>query len=146
MVGARTVVAHPELVAGAAARGADVGVRVVAVDAPGREHALGVAVLPGAAHVVHHVVRPFLDERLANAPGDVVERRVPRDALPAVLAALAGAPQRKEDAVRVVDLVERRRPLRAVAPARAGVIRVALELDLGVSRSRRPAGRRPTRS
>ena len=60
--------------------------------------------------------------------GDVVERLVPAHALPAVAAARARAPQRIQDAVGVGDLVERRRALGAVAPARARVLRVALEL------------------
>src|SRR5581483_4504884 len=54
---------------------------------------------------------------------------VPRDALPLAGATFAGAPQRVEDPVRIGDLVERRRPLRAVAPARARVLRVALQLS-----------------
>ena len=41
---------------------------------------------------------------------------------------LARAPEREQDAVGVGDLVERRRPLGAVAAARARVLRVALEL------------------
>src|SRR4029453_1108973 len=73
-------------------------------------------------------VRPLLDDRLADAPGDVRECLVPGHALPAVLAALARPLQRIEDAIRVVHLVERRRPLRAVAARRARVLGVALDL------------------
>src|SRR6185503_16430256 len=85
------------------------------------------------------------DDRLADARGDVGHRLVPRDALPAVLAALPGALQRVEDAVGIVDLVEGRRPLRAVAPARARVLGVALELTnferLAVHVGQQAAGR-----
>src|SRR5205085_5249736 len=125
---ARTVSAHRELVAGSRARGADVRVLVVPVDAPRREDALGVAVLARPADVVHHLVLAPLGARLADTPRDVVERLVPGDALEAVLAALADALHRVEDAVGIGDLVERRRSLRAVPPARAGVLRVPLEL------------------
>ena len=76
VVGARAVEAHPERVAGAAARRADVRVGVVAVDAPRRQHALGVAVLAGTADVVHHVVRAVLDDRARGCAPRC--RRAPR--------------------------------------------------------------------
>ncbi len=92
VVGTRPVPSHPELIAGACARGADVRVRVVAVDAPGREDALRIAVLAGAADVGHHLVLPPLHDRAADARGDVVERLVPGHARPRVVAALRGTP------------------------------------------------------
>ena len=129
VVRARPIEAHPVVVAGAAARRADVGVRVVAVDAPAGEHALGEAVLAGPADVVHDVVGPALDDRAPDPRRDVGQRVVPRHLDPAALAALAGALERRQDAIGVGHLVERRRPLGAVASARGGVLGVALELS-----------------
>ena len=144
VVGTRAVVAHPPLVAGAPPRRADVRVRVVAVHVPGGQDALGVAVLPGPAHVVHHLVVALLGDRLADARRDVVEGLVPGHALPAVLAALAGALQGEEDAVGVFHLVEGRRPLGAASPARARVLGVALEL-LHLERLAIDVGEQPAR-
>jgi hypothetical protein len=65
-------------------------VAVVAVDAPGVEDALQVDQLVARpAEVVHHLLLPSLDERLADAPADVVEHLVPRHALPLPAAARA---------------------------------------------------------
>src|SRR5207245_9967294 len=125
---------------------ADVGVAVVAVDAPRVEDALQIdELVAGPTEVVHHLALAALDERLADPPRDVVEHLVPADALPLAAAPRSLAPQRREDALRVLDLVERGRALRAVAPAAARVHGVALELldrervliDVG----QQPAGR-----
>ena len=119
----------PEGVAGARAGRAHVGVAVVAVDAPGVKHALQVdELVAGPAEVVHHFFLPSLDQRLANPAADVVEDLVPRDALPLAAAARALAPQRIENPLRILHLVERGWALGAVAPAAARVHRVALEL------------------
>ena len=128
VIGARAVDAAPELVAGARRRRADVGVRVVAIDTPRREHALGEAVLARAADVVHHLVLAPVTDRLRDPPGDVVERFLPGDLAPPAGAALAVALQGEQDAVGVLNLVERRRALGAVAAARAGVLGIAFEL------------------
>ena len=124
----RAVVAHPRLVADAGVRRADVGVAVVAVDVPRLEHTIGVAVLAGAADVVHHLVAAALLERPPDAGPDLVERLVPRDAFPAARPSLARALQRMQHPLGVVDLVERRRSLGAVAAAAGRVLGVALEL------------------
>src|SRR5207244_12785298 len=74
-----------------------------------------------------------------------VERFVPRDALPLPSAARSRALQRVEDAMRVLELVQRRRSLGAVPATRSGVLRVPLELsDLArflVDVGEEPAGR-----
>ncbi len=128
VVGARAVEPHPVVVAGPAGARADVRVGVVTVDAPGGQHALRVPVLAGPADVVHDRVRSPAGDRPADAPGDVVECLVPRDGLPTSSAASAGSAKRVEDPVGIPDLVQRGRALGAVASARAGVLRVALEL------------------
>ena len=128
VIGARPVEPHPVLVARAPARRADVGVRVVSVDAPGGEHAFGEPVLPRPADVIHDIVRAPLGERRADPRGNVLQRLVPRDARPSVAAARASPLHRVQHAVRVLDLVQRRRALGAVAAPRPGVLGVALQL------------------
>src|SRR5262249_50320512 len=115
---------------------ADVGVAVVAVDPPRVEDALQVDQLVARpAEGGHHLLRPSLDERPADAAGDVVEGLVPRHALPLAARPVALSPERVADARRIVDLVERGRALGAVAAAAAGMNGVALEL---LDSSRRP--------
>ena len=128
VVGAGPVDPHPELEPGPATAGAHVGVRVVAVDAPAGQHPLGVPVLAGPADVDHDLVVPLLGDRGADPGRERVQRLVPADPLPPAAAARAGAFHRVQDPVRVGDLVDRRRALGAVAPARAGMLGVALEL------------------
>ncbi len=128
MVGAGPVHPHPEVIARPPAGRADVRVRVVAVDAPRGEDPLGEAVLAGAADVVHDRVRPLLDDRLPDPAGDVVERLVPGDPLPASRTAFPDPLERVEDPIRVGDLVDGCRALGAVAAARARVLGIALEL------------------
>ncbi len=99
-----------------------------AVDSPALQHAFGVAVLARPADVVHHFGLAILDNRLTNPAADVVERCVPGGAFPFALAALAGTLERVEDAFRIVDLVDRRRTLGAVATATGRMDRIALQL------------------
>src|SRR5487761_600993 len=147
VVRAGTVDPHPIVVAGPPPAGADVGVRVVTVDAPGGEHAFGEAVLAGAAHVVHHLVVPTLGDGGADSLREVDERNVPAHPLPASGAARSHATQGVEAPVAIGHLVDRRRALGAVAASRAGVFGVALELahleglavDVGEQAARRLA-------
>src|SRR5690606_22165822 len=127
VVGTGPVEAAPQRVAEPRAGGADVRVAVVAVDAPRADAAVGVAILARPPHVVHDAVAALLAAG-AHPAGDVGERLFPRHALPLALAALAHALERVEDALGVVGLVVRGRPLGTVAPAAARMRRVALEL------------------
>ena len=128
VIGARPVRPHPELVAGPPAAGADVRVRVVAVDAPAGEHPLGEAVLARPADVHHDLVLPVLDDRGPDPARERVERLVPADPLPAARAAGAGPAQRVQDPVRVGHLVDGGRAFRAVAAPGARMLGVSLEL------------------
>jgi len=120
-------------------------VAVVAVDSPGVEDALQVdQLVAGPAEVIHHFLRPPLDQRLPDPARDVVERLVPRDALPLAAATLARAPHRITDALGIVDLVERGRALRTVAAAAAGMDGIALEL-LDSARGLVDVGEQPAR-
>ena len=100
---------------------------VVAIHAPGLDDPVGVAVLAGPAHVVDDAVLA-LQAAGAHFRADLGHRLVPGDALPLARAPRPDALQRVEDALRVVGLVDGRRPLGAVAAAAAGMHRVALEL------------------
>ena len=90
VVGRRAVDAAPEGVARARSRGADVGVAVVGVDAPGVHDALVVEqLMAGASHVVHDLVAPVFLDGLADPSGQVVQGLVPGHSLPLAAAALA---------------------------------------------------------
>ncbi len=111
------VVAAPQGVAQPGAGGADVGVAVVPVHAPRQQEPLGEAVLAGPAHVVDDLVPAVLHDGGPDPGGDVVEGLVPADALPLPTAAGTDALERVQDALGVVDLVDRRGTFGAVAPA-----------------------------
>src|SRR5262245_33017463 len=135
----------PEGVAGAGGGGADVGMAVVAVDAPGVEDALKIdELVPGTAQVIHDLLVPSLHECGADAPRDVVQHLVPGDALPLAVPARADAAKRVEDAFGILHLVQGRGPLGAVSAAAARMPGVALELPdievLLVHVSEKPAG------
>ncbi len=145
VVGARPVEFVPQCVAEAGARRADGGVRVMAIDAPRLQHPVGVAFVPGAADMVDHPVPRAGIERITDFCRDFVQRLLPRDTLPLARAALALALQRVQDALGIVNLVDGRWSLGAVAPAAGGMCRVAFELahspGLLVDVSKHPAGR-----
>src|SRR5262249_892666 len=73
------------------------------------------------------VVAAFL-EGTPDPAADVGERFLPLDPFPLPFAPRPGALQGIEDPIRVVDLVDRGRPLRAVAAAASGMRRVPFEL------------------
>src|ERR671939_331470 len=128
MIGARTIQPHPELITGATARRAHVRMRVVAVDAPRGEYPFGVSILARTPDVIHDLVAPPLLNGLAYTRRDLIQGIIPGDAHPLALAAPSCTLDRIKDAVGVCDLVQGRRPFGAVAPARARMLRVALEL------------------
>src|SRR4030095_16972454 len=87
-----------------------------------------VAVVPGAAYVVDDFVAAVFDERIANFGCEGVEHFVPGCALPLPFAARTNALQRKEYAFGVVNLVDSRWTLGAVAAAGTGMQGIAFEL------------------
>ena len=127
VIGAGPVEAPPQIVAEPRAAGADVGVAVVAVHAPGLNAAVGVAVLAGTADMVHNAV--FAPETaLAHLGGDVGQRFFPTDPLPFARAPFAHSLERVEDALRVVNLVVGGGAFGAVTAATAGVLGVTFKL------------------
>ena len=98
------------------------------VNSPRRENTFRKAVLTGAADVIHDLVPPVFHDSIANARGDRVECFIPRGAFPFALAASSSAFEWEENAIRVGYLIERRRTLGAIAPARAGMLWITLKL------------------
>ncbi len=127
VIGTGTIETHPELITFAAAGRANVGVRVVTVNAPGGEDAFGETIFTGPPDVIHDLVATIFDDRFANSRGDVVERFVPGGAFPFSFAAFAGALERIKNAIGIVNLIERCRTFGAVASARARDARDCLQ-------------------
>jgi hypothetical protein len=144
VIGAGPVDTHPELEPSPAAGRAHVGVGVVPVHAPARQHPLGEPVLPRAADVDHDLVLPALDDRGPDPGRQRIENLVPADSLPPAATTWPGPAQRVQDAVWVGDLVDRGWALGTVTPAGAGVLGVPLELAhlarLAVDVSQQPTG------
>src|SRR4029079_9544021 len=109
-------------------RRADVGVAVMAVDAPRLQHAVRVAVFAGTADVIHDFVPPVFDDRRADPRRDLVQRLVPGHLQPPPAAAFAVALQRIQDAIRILQLVAGDYALGTGAAAAAGMDRVAFNL------------------
>src|SRR5882724_7910566 len=66
VIGAGSIQSHPKLVTFAAAGGADVCVRVVAVNSPGGENAFSETILTRPPDVIHDFVPAILDDRSTN--------------------------------------------------------------------------------
>ena len=102
--------------------------RVVTINTPGGEYAFSETIFTGAANVIHDLVAPVFNDRFANARGDIVKRRVPGSLFPFSCAAFTGALEWKQNAIGIVNLVERRRAFGAVSAARTRVFRIAFKL------------------
>src|ERR1051325_7095414 len=98
------------------------------VDSPRRENAFSETVLTRAADVIHDLMTAVFENRITNARRERVERFVPRRAFPLSFTAFSCALEWKKNAIRIVDLIERRWSLRAIAPTRTGMFRIPLEL------------------
>jgi len=98
------------------------------VDSPRRENTFGKAVLTGPADVIHDLVSTVFNDGVTNARGDRIEHFIPRGAFPFALAASSGAFEWEENPIRIGYLIECRRTLGAIAPARAGMLRIPLKL------------------
>src|SRR6185369_4927509 len=119
---------HPELVTFTAAGRADVCMRVVSVNSPGRENTFRETVFTGPADVIHDFVTAVFDDCFANASRDGIERFVPSGLFPFPFTAFTGAFERKKNAVGIGYLVQRCRTLRTVAAARTWMFRIAFKL------------------
>src|SRR3954453_11248009 len=128
MVGTWPIVSLPDCVTETCSGGADVRVAVVAIDAPRLQHAFNIAFIARPANVIDDFVAAILFERFANSASDRFQRFLPADAFPLARATLADALKRMQDAVGVIDLIDRGRPFGTQSAAACRVKRVALEL------------------
>ncbi len=101
--------------------------------------------MTGTPDVIHDLVFAIFGKRESNASGQIVEDVIPGHPLPLPFAALARPSQRIKDALRVIHLIDGRRPLGAVAPPAAGVRGIPLKLVNAVlfliHPGKKPAGR-----
>ena len=129
MIGRGPVETVPEGVSSAGAGGTNVGVAIVSVNTPRVQHALVVyKLMARTPNVIHDFVLASFPQSQPNAGSEVVENFIPADAFPFSFSALAGSPQGIQNAFRIVDLVDGRRALGAIAAAAAGVRRIAFKL------------------
>src|SRR5215203_3029454 len=98
------------------------------IDAPRGENAFGETIFARPAHVIHDLLAAVLDDRVANALGDRVERFVPGGAFPLTFAAFTGAFERVENAIGIVDLIQRCGTFGAISSTRAGMFGIPLKL------------------
>src|SRR6476620_8835466 len=101
--------------------------RVMTVNTPGSEDAFGEAILARATDVIHDFVAAIFHDRFTNARRDIVKRGVPGCLFPFSGAAFTGALEWKKNAIGIVNLVECRRTLGAIAAARTRVFRIAFK-------------------
>src|SRR5262245_25066004 len=128
MVGRRPIDARPERITCASAGGANIGVTVVPVDAPGVQDPLVIKQLVArTSDMIHDLVAPILFKRFAYLCRDIVQNFVPTHALPLSLSPLSHPLQRITNALRIGCLVQGRRPFRAVSSTAAWMFGIAFE-------------------
>ena len=101
---------------------------VVPIYIPGTQHAIHIALMARAAHMIGNLIITPLLQCLANAGGNVIQRLIPAYALPLTRAALALALHGVENTLRVLDLVDGGRSFGTVAAATARVVGVTFKL------------------
>src|SRR5678816_4116929 len=79
------------------------------------------------ANVIHDFIPTLFCERFTHAARNVIQNFIPGNTFPLSLAAFADSFERVTNTLGIIDLIEGRRPLSAVAPAAAGMFRIALE-------------------
>ena len=102
--------------------------RVVTVYAPRGEDPFGETIFTRTPDVIHDLPSAIFHDRFANACGDIVKRCIPGSLFPFALTAFAGALEWIKNAIGILNLVERCRTLRTVAPARPGMLGVTFKL------------------
>src|ERR1044071_2567340 len=98
------------------------------VDSPRRENSFRESILAGAPDVIHDFAAAIFNNRFANSCSQIVEDLVPTYAFPISCTTFPDAFERIENSIGIVDLIQRRRPLGAIASARSRIFRIALEL------------------
>src|ERR1700723_1851304 len=124
----RTVGIVPEQITQARRGRADIGVRIVAVDAPGLQGTLHDEVVAGAADVIHDFFAAIFLKRFADASAESFQHFLPRSARPLSAAARAGALHWIENAIGIVNLRDGGRTFGAQASTAGRMFWIAFEL------------------
>src|SRR5215468_1994288 len=103
--------------------------RVMTIDAPRRQYPFRESIFARPTHVIHDLLPPVFQDRFANTRCHVVKYLVPADLLPLSGPTFSYSFQRMENAIRIVDLIERCRPFRTIAPPGSGMLRIALKFS-----------------
>src|SRR5512132_2581795 len=128
MIGRRAIDARPECIPCAGSGGANVGVAVVPVDAPGVRNPLMIEQLMARpADVIHDLVASIFFQRFTHPCRDVVENFIPAHSFPFSFSPLSHPFQGITNALGVGDLIECRRPFGTVASAAAGMLGIAFK-------------------
>src|SRR5581483_1319740 len=107
--------------------GADIGVRIVAVDSPGLQRAFHDEVMTGTAHVVHNFFPATFLDCFANAQAEGFEHLGPGGALPLAATARAHALHGIEHAVGIMNLIDGGGAFGTKASPAGGMPGIALE-------------------
>src|SRR6266481_6630238 len=102
--------------------------RVVAVDAPRLRGAIHKVVLPGASHVIHDFFAAIFLKRFADARAESLQHFVPRSPRPLPAPAWPRPLHWIKDAIGIMNLSDRCRPLRAKPSTAGRMPRVAFKL------------------
>ena len=127
-IGRWPVEAHPCGVAHSGPARTNIGVAVMAVNAPRVQDPFHVTVVAHAPHVVHDFVFAFFPKGFANAVAYFVEGLIPGDLFPEALTSCPDPFHRMQNAFRVFDLVNGGWAFGAVTPPASRVYWVAFEL------------------
>src|SRR6185295_11533158 len=98
------------------------------IDAPGCEDSFSEAIFAGTTDVIHDFFPPVFDDCFSDAARDVIKRLVPTHLFPTSGAAAPGALHGMKNAIRIMNLIQRRRTFGAVPSARTRMFRIAFEL------------------
>src|SRR6202163_365403 len=102
--------------------------RVVAVDAPRLRGAIHKVVLSGASYVIHDFFATIFLKRFADARAESLQHFVPRCPRPLSAPSRPRPLHRIQNAIGIMNLSDRSRPLRTKPSAARGMLRVALKL------------------
>ncbi len=125
VIGRRPVQPLPQLIPQPCRGGTDIGMAVVAVNAPCLQDPLHVSVVPGPADVIHDFVPPSFEDQPAYLRRDLFQDALPGNSFPCAFASLSGSLQRIENAFGIVDLVDGGRAFGAVASPARGMVRIS---------------------
>src|SRR5262245_19344695 len=128
MIGRWAIDARPERIPCAGAGGANIGMAVMAVYAPGVKNPLMIKQLMARPpHVIHDLVASIFFQSFAHPCRDVVENFVPAHSFPLPLSPLSHPLQGITNALGIGYLIQGCRPFGTVAPAAAGMFGIAFK-------------------